>query len=321
MVMLARSAEDLYWVGRYLERSEQMARIIDVIYHRLLESPEDEREACWSDALLMLGFETSVLDSVGLDNDALATHCLVAAPSGSALDAVQRLRSNSRGNREHLPIELWEEINRLWLEFSAFDAESMDANEWCSLLRRRCQNIVGTADATWIRHDAWTYFTLGRLLERALLTTKVLAVRHRHHADGRSHEWNTTLRCCSALQAHRRLFPGFVDPRSVLALLLHSQAAPRSVNFCVVHLEQAVEQLGATPGARSRRVIGRIAADLRFGDPFELDDAEVSTVLGDIETELRRFGAALAAEFFLLPLETGLRSMRLGAADSIGSVG
>ena len=320
MVMLARSAEDLYWVGRYLERSEQMGRIIDVIYHRLLESPEDEREVCWSDALAMLGFEPSVLDTVGLDNEALAAHCLVGAGDGSAHDAVQRLRFNSRGNREHLPIELWEEINRLWLAFRIPDPASMDANEWCTLLRRRCQNIVGTADATWIRSDAWTYFTIGRLHERSLLTVKTLAVRHQHHAPNRSHEWNTTLRCCSALQAHRREFAGYGDARSIVSLLLHSEEAPRSVSFCVGHLEDAVTQLGADVSARTRRVVGRLGATLRFGDPFEMGDSEIDALFAEVETELRRFGAALAAEFFLLPLENGLRSLRLGAADSIGAV-
>lgn len=320
MVMLARSAEDLYWVGRYLERSEQSGRIIDVIYHRLLESPEEEREACWSDALAMLGFESAVLTDVGLDNEALAAHCLVGAGDGSSHDAVQRLRFNSRGNREHLPIELWEEINRLWLEFRIPDPASMDANEWCTLLRRRCQNIVGTADASWIRHDAWHYFTIGRLLERALLTCKVLAVRHQHHTHDRSHEWTTTLRCCSALQAHRREFSGYVDSRSIVSLLLHSEAAPRSVNFCIVHLEDAVEHLGADVSARTRRIIGRLGAILRFGDPFELADSDIEALLAEVESELRRFGAALAAEFFLLPLENGLRSLRLGAADSIGAV-
>ncbi len=320
MVMLARSAEDLYWVGRYLERSEQMGRVIDVIYHRLLESPEDEREACWSDALAMLGFEQAVISQVGLDNEALAAHCLVDAGDGSAYDAVQRLRFNARGNREHLPIELWEEINRLWLEFRIRDLPSMDANEWCTLLRRRCQNIVGTADATWIRTDAWTYFTIGRLHERALLTAKALAVRHRHHTADRSHEWTTTLLCCSSLQAHRRQFAGYHDARSIVSLLLHSEAAPQSVNFCVGYLEESVTLLGADVSARTRRVIGRLGAILKFGDPFELNDDDIESLLVDVETELRRFGAALAAEFFLLPLENGLRSLRLGAADTIGAV-
>lgn len=321
MVMLARSAEDLYWVGRYLERSEQMARTIDVTYHRLLESPEEEREALWLDALTMIGFPASTLDDVGIDNDALAAHCLAAPVDGSAIDAVQRLRFNSRGNREHLPIELWEEINRLWLEFRPDPDGPIEANEWCSTLRRRCQSIVGTADATWIRSDAWTYFTIGRLLERSLLTAVTLKIRHPHHTANRTHEWMTTLRCCSALQAHRRQFRGFGDPRSIISLLVHSETAPRSVNFCVGHLEDAIVHLGAPTNARSRRVIGQLAARLRFSDPAETPDDEIESFLDEIESELGRFGVALAAEFFLLPLENGLRSLRLGAVDSLGGIG
>lgn len=318
MVMLARSAEDLYWVGRYLERSEHMARVIDVVYHRLLESPEAERLVCWTDVLAMVGFPADTIDLVGLDNDRLARHCLIGAGQGSALDAVQRVRENSRGNREYLPIELWEEINRFWLEFRD-DGHAIDAAEVCSMVRRRCQSIVGTADATWLRSDAWVYFTIGRLIERALLTATLLRVRHPHHDMEKPHEWATTLRYCTALQAHRRLYPGFHDPRSIVDLLLFSEEAPRSVHFCVHHLDDAIEQLGSDSKARSKRVIGRLRATLRYGDAFELSEADLSEVFDSVERELRRFGASLAAEFFLLPLETGLRSLRLGAADSLGS--
>ena len=317
MVMLARSAEDLYWVGRYLERCEHMARTIDVVYHRLLESPESERRVCWADILSATGFPAETIDEVGVDNDRLARHCLVGAADGSALDAVRRLRENSRGNREYLPIELWEEINRLWLAFRVDDERPIDAGEVCSMLRRRCQNIVGTADATWLRTDAWAYFTIGRLVERALLTTTMLRVRHRHHAPGRHHEWSMTLRCCTALQAHRREFSGSTDPRSIVALLMFSDVAPRSVHFCVGHLDDAIDQLGADPRARSKRVIGRLRATLQFGDAFELAESDMIDTFTDVERELRRFAASLAAEFFLLPLETGLRSLRLGAADSL----
>jgi len=236
------------------------------------------------------------------------------------MDACQRCRANSRGNRENLPIELWEEINRFWLEFRRDPDGFLEANEWCSMLRRRCQSIVGTADSTWMRSDPWTYFTIGRLLERSLLTAGTLRIRHPHHTAGRTHEWMTTLRCCSALQAHRRQYPGFGDPRSIIALLVHSETAPRSVNFCVGHLEDAIVQLGAPANARSRRVIGQLAARLRFSDPVETPDDEIDVLLAEIETELKRFGAALAAEFFLLPLENGLRSLRLGAVDSVGGV-
>ncbi len=316
MVMLARSAEDLYWLGRYLERSEHMGRVIDVVYHRLLESPEAERRMCWDDLLEMTGFPPETIDEIGLDNDQLAAHCLVGAEHGSALDGVKRLRENSRGNREHLPIELWEEINRLWLEFRD-DGGPVDASEVCSMLRRRCQSIVGTADATWLRSDAWTYFTIGRLTERALLTTIMLRVRSRHHVPEKPHEWAMTLRCCTALQAHRRQYSGFHDPRSISDLLLFSEAAPRSVHFCVRHLDDAIDQLGADPRSRSKRLIGSLRARLRFTDVFEMADSDLEQMLRDVEHELRRFGASLPAEFFLLPLENGLRSLRIGAADSL----
>lgn len=323
-MMLARSAEDLYWIGRYLERAEHMARSIDVVYHRLLESPESERRHVWSEALRMNGFPDDTLEHISadadrIDNEAVARYCMTSGADGSALDGVRRLRANARGNREHLPIELWEEINRFWLDFRPDGEEAHDAAAVCSMVRRRCQSIVGTADATWSRTDPFTYFTLGRLLERALLILALLRTRQHHHTLDRPLEWSMTLRCGTALQAHRRAFAGFHDPRSIDAVLVYDSAAPRSVHFCVGHLRRALDRLEAPQRARSRRVISRLEADLEFGDPFDMAIDDIAVAYGAIDTEIRRFGAALAAEFFLLPLETGLRSLRLGAIDSMGS--
>ena len=128
-----------------------------------------------------------------------------------------------------------------------------------------------------------------------------------------------TLRCGTALQAHRREFSGFHDPRSIDAVLLYSASAPRSVHFCVGHLRRSLDRLDTPQRARSRRVISRLEADLEFGDPFDMSPTDLAETYASVDTELRRFGAALAAEFFLLPLETGLRSLRLGAIDSMES--
>lgn len=321
MVMLARSAEDLYWMGRYLERCEQLARTIDVTHHRVLESPPDERERCWVDALTMNGFDPGLIGEIGVDHGRLVDHCLLDDAGGAARHVVRWVRENSRGNREHLPIELWEEINRFYLEVDrsvpagGFRGEP---HEFCTLLRRRCQGILGTAEATWMRDDPWWFFTTGRLVERAMATVVLLSARRDRHTRSRPHEWTTTLRCATALQAHRRLFTGYTDARSLVALLVFSESTPRSIEFCLRHVVQILGHLGAPAESVALRTAGRRHGDLRYGDAFDLDADQIGVLLDDIAADLRRLDAAIAAEFFLLPVDAGLQSLRLGAVDSLG---
>ncbi len=129
--MLARTAEYLFWAGRYLERTEATARLLNVTYHRLLEVTPAEEELAWTDVLVALG-SSDEFDEVGsAPTSAAVTAFLVMGPDnpGSVLGTVARARENARGVREHLPMEVWEALNGLHLALGSRDLPSELAGE------------------------------------------------------------------------------------------------------------------------------------------------------------------------------------------------
>lgn len=301
--MLARTAEYLFWTGRYLERAEQTARLLDITYHRLLEAPPGEREAAWLEVLDLVGL-AGEFEAVGRPVSAPEVSLyLVLSPEnpGSILSAVEQARSNARGVREQLSIELWEAINSFCLELRARDLRLDLVNQPHDLygfVRRQTQGIVGVANATWVRDDGWRFFTLGSFLERAEMTARLVRLRHPRHVRGANHEWFATLRISSALQAHRRRYRGAFEPASVVELLLLAEELPRSVRFCLAQASDILATLDPASQRRSARLLGRLRAHLDYADLDELLHGDLAGELRSIELAIHRVSDAIGGEYF-----------------------
>ncbi len=321
MVMLARSAEDLYWFGRYLERTEQTARFVDITYHRLVESPQHQRRAAWVRVLASLGLSPAEYEHVALDNSDEVMRFLVDGHPGSITGGINRLRHNARGLRELLPVELWETVNRFYLQYNELDlASEMGTNlhEFLMLVRRRCESVSGTADTTWLRSDPWKYFSMGRYLERAILIAQLLSTLPSDDPEVIA-EWGAVLRSASAVQAHRMTYQRAHTPQSVAELLLTNPQVPRSVLFCINEVHEIVQSFDVNAPNTTRRT-GRARANLEFAEPDALVGHGLIYLLATVHADLSGVSVALAAEHFLVPLQRGLHSVRLGAFDSPGEL-
>jgi uncharacterized alpha-E superfamily protein len=302
-MMLARAAEYLFWAGRYLERAEQTARLLDITYHRLLEAPPSERDPAWAEALELVGLDAQFAASGRPHEGREVTSFLVGdhLTSGSIVAAVEQVRDNARGVREHLSIELWEAVNSFCLELRTRDvAAELEAHPhaFFGFIRRQCQGIVGVANATWIRDDGWRFFTLGLMLERASLMSRLLWIRHPRHQPGANHEWYATLRIGSALQAHRRQYRGAFEPATVVELLLLSPELPRSVLFCLRQATTITGRLDPASQGRSSRLLGRLLARVEYADLGAIVAGGVTDELAAIEVEILRACDAVAGEYF-----------------------
>ena len=257
--MLARTAEYLFWTGRYLERAEDTARLLDVTYHRLLEAVPGHEHEAWLD----------VLRSVGLDDeyertgrpvtpDAVSAFLVVDPTNqGSIRQCVTQARTNARGVRELLAVELWEALNSLHLDLQARDLVRdvrLQPHELYGFIRQGVQSVIGVADGTWVRDDAWRFFMLGLLLERAEMGVRSLRIRQSHHRDDDVHEWYATLRAASALGASGRSAQAAANSRPNCAALWYRSAASRAS----ARSRAACNSAGhATSGLTSARVRGR----------------------------------------------------------------
>jgi uncharacterized alpha-E superfamily protein len=269
-------------LGRaHLERAEDTARLLDVTYHGLLEGGG-------SDAPMAL---QEVLDALQLSGAFRSRHRKVTAEalvqflvldeshSSSIAAAISRARENARNVREHLSTELWEALNSTYLELRAEGrAEELAAHphEFYRRVRSRCQLVAGAASETMARRDAWRFLLLGRLVERAEMTCRLLRVRApRTNGDGSDdiHYWLVMLNAVSALESYARRFGAEVTPARVLEYLVLAPDFPRSVLFCLRGIEGGV----AAPAVR--RALSRIRAELEYQDVGELLDRGAANAL------------------------------------------
>ncbi len=318
--MLARHAEDFFWTGRYLERAEDTARMLDVTYHGLLESPLADSREVWRALLRVLQLEQGFTErGGGTATGAEVTEFLVLDGDnpGSILSAVMRARDDARNVRERISTELWEAINAFYLELRARDLRADLEREPYGLYRMvksRCQAVVGVAAETMARDDGWRFLQLGRLLERAEMTTRLARVRWRQHGAPDATEifrhWVALLRSVAAFEAYVRRCSGAIHAAGVLEFLLCSREFPRSVLFCVRAVEEELAQLSGHDRPRQpQRLLGRVRAELEYLEIRDLEQQGLEGFLDNLQSGLFQVAHAVEREFFPSGAEAELHAL------------
>ncbi|MEX0831456.1 MAG: alpha-E domain-containing protein [Nitriliruptoraceae bacterium] len=324
MSMLARLAENLFWAGRYVERAEDTARMVDVTYHTLLESPPHEMESSWFELLDVLHLAgayagkplsgEAVMEFLVLDRDT----------RGSIAASVARARENVRSVRELVSSELWAAVNDLHLMMAARDLRQDLADqpfELFAAIRSSCMTIYGAASETMPRDDGWRFMALGRLLERAEMTCRLISVRYaqlealggpslRFQRDPAEpaqvqgadrtdfHQWVAVLKSASALEAYRRRYRSSMDPGDVVEFLLLEPDLPRSVMFSLTSAMTLLEQVGRGRSSRSVRALGRTVAAVKYRDVTELFEEGLIDFLETVQRDVALVAELIADEFF-----------------------
>jgi uncharacterized alpha-E superfamily protein len=267
--MLSRVAEALFWVGRYVERAEDTARLLDVHFHEVLEDPRvDEADAC-AVLLTVMGVseETArrhrdiraLMDLLGYDE---ATHI-------SIVGALAAAWQNARSAREALSAETWECLNSTRNSLPARVAAARDFGPapFFSYVRERAAAFAGYAEAGMSRDASYDMLILGRSLERVDMTARLLASEV--GVGTRSEGWTSILRACSAHEAYLRTYQQGVTAPRVVEFLLLDRLFPRSAFHALRAGEDALARLDPVSersalGDPARRAIGRARTDLEF---------------------------------------------------------
>ena len=275
--MLSRAAEALFWIGRYAERAEDTARLLDVHFHQVLENPStDESQTAKVIATVMGRHDTvpatirEVLELLAFDTE---------NPSSIA-GSLTAARQNARGVRESLSSDIWECLNTTFLELPrrVSTARQFGPAPFFTYVRQRAAMFSGYVASTISRDAGYDFLALGRSLERADMTARLLAAAV--STPTRDDDWVTTLRACSAHEAYLRTYQRGMEVRLVLEFLLVDRLFPRSVLHALTVGDEALARI-EPPMERSnrgvhaydaRRVLGRVRTDLEFLPPDKLLD-------------------------------------------------
>lgn len=268
--LLSRVAESIFWIGRYVERAEGTARILDVIVHHSLE----ERGADSSEAAARL------LTVMGLPAPSVppdlweVTEVLAHDPSSpsSIAGALIAARDNARAVRHVLPVELWEKINSTRVELHSEWELSQRAgpSTYLNFVKNQIAAIVGLADTTMSRDETWLFFTVGRSLERTDVVARQLASLPLEQLSESG--LVTLLRSCGGYEPYLRLAHGVVKLDPVVNFLLRDGLFPRSAFAALVTCESCLAQMSGASSTwdEARGLVGLARAELEFSSPAML---------------------------------------------------
>jgi len=279
--VLSRIAESLFWIGRYVERAEDTARILDVQTQLLLEDATlDEDETCHG-LLSIMGMENPP-EHVDLAY-VLSTLAYDSTSTVSIASAIGGARESARRARETLSVPLWEVINTTYRDIVSGSFVNRRPPHVFQWVVGRSALINGTADATMTRDEGWQFLMLGRCVERADMTSRLVATAS--ITAGTSAQWASTLRACGGYEAFLRTYRGQETERAAAEFLLLDRLFPRSVVFSLNRAEQcldALESSGQRAGFQNdaQRLLGRTRAELEY--------RSLSDVLVDLPTEMER---------------------------------
>jgi uncharacterized alpha-E superfamily protein len=300
--MLARNAESLYWIGRYVERADDTARILDVSVHQLLEDATVDADTASRTLLAVLGITPP--DGIVLDVWTL-TELVAMSPdrSGSIVSSISSARENTRVAREVVSSELWHCINAMWNAVPERQraARRVGPHEFFTFVENRAAMFAGLADSTMSRDDGWRFLVLGRSVERVDMIVRLLMSRVGDKPT--SPGWVTVLRSAGAHDTYLRTYRGALDSSRVVQFLLMDRLFPRSVFHALTQAEACLQELERGPSARiganaeSARLLGKARSDLEFLRPAELLD-DLTGRLQSLQTTVRELGEAVSRQYF-----------------------
>jgi uncharacterized alpha-E superfamily protein len=261
--MLGRTANDLFWMSRYIERAENIARLLEVGYRiALLPREGHGRDDEWRSTLRSVGCERGYLERYGAyDTRHVVNFVLFDTENPSSVySCLSTARRNARAQRTALTREMWESLNAAWLEFSAIDANTMAPNALPPLLdwiKERSALFRGALLNTILRNDTFFFSQLGTFLERADNTARILDVKyyvllpHSELVGGEidSVQWAAILRSVSAHRSYRWVYKDSYKPWRIADYLILNRQMPRSLRACYEDGAALVVSSAASTGA------------------------------------------------------------------------
>ncbi len=258
--MLGKTAGGLFWMQRYLERSENIARLVDAGFRIALtrsEAAEDE----WASVLTTAGVRRAYSQRYDKVEGSSVINFLLRDKTNpsSVLSVIESARNNARLVRTALTREVWEATNECWMTLKEALRTQISDNELpdvLSLIRQQSAQVRGAQSGTMMRNDIYFFAQLGTFVERADSTARILDVKYYVLLPSLSYvgssldnvQWETILRSVSAYRAFRWLNPGETNPRNIAQFMILDQVMPRSLAFCASRMASALEAIAREYG-------------------------------------------------------------------------
>jgi uncharacterized alpha-E superfamily protein len=316
--MLSRVADAIYWMSRYVERAENVARFVDVNLHLALDFPEGTEQ--WAPLVATTGDDEAFAKRYGEPSRDNVIEFLTfdRESPNSIISCLALARENARSVREVISSEMWEQANNAYLMVmeAARSRMALEAtHDFFTAVKQASQLFVGITYLTMSHTEGWHFSRLGRLLERADKTSRILDVKYflllpQPTDVGTtldSLHWGALLRSASAFEMYRKRHGAIVPPKVVEYLLL-DRRFPRTVRYCLNKAERSLHAItGAAIGTwtnGAERELGRLNAELSYADTKEILGRGLHEYIDDLQKRLNYVSQSVYDTFFAMkPLD------------------
>jgi len=313
--MLSRTADNLYWLSRYVERAECLARILDVA-SRLASLPAAYGGSTneWESAVATAGCVDAFAAAHGEANEKTVTEFLAFSPDNpsSIRNCLEIARTNARSVRTALTVEMWDAINGAWHELNRFDPRGMSREEFARFLgfvKEASLRFDGSAYRTMLRNDVYWFSRLGVYVERADATARILDVKYHVLLPEKERvggpldyfQWASILRSVSALTSYHWVYRESVKPWLVADLLILNRQMPHSLASCYENISRYLDDLAAFYGRQgnSQRVARATLTKLSNAKMEQIFQSGLHEFINNFVADNNRLGAAVAEQYLV----------------------
>lgn len=310
--MLSRIADSLYWLSRYLERTDALVRSLHVNYALSLDKGEYHTQSWAQLAIMFSTADVSRREQLQNDPQAVVQHLIYDNINGNAIRAmVIKARENARGAQDHITKEVWEQVNQLYhLINNPMLLQRMQRNDTISVLDELGKELImynGMIDNTMPRNMGWNFMTLGKFTERCMITIEFAD----QHFDGVGYElahsrdilyWRNLLLSLSGYELHLKTYRSSQYNQNVADQVLFNKQFTRSVSYCLdrigFYLNKVIVANRSEEAQRLLKLYGRLHSRVEFADMEIVREKGIQTYLNELKTELLQFNNQLSQLFF-----------------------
>lgn len=327
--MLSRVADSIYWLNRYIERAENVARFVEVNLNLLMDNPVGVAQQ-WEPLIAVTGDRDDFVARYGEISAENALYFLTFDPESpnSILSCLRAARENARSVREIISSEMWAQVNEFYLMVEAAakrkPGDIRDINDFYAEVKMASHRFVGVMQATASWNESWHFGHLGRMLERADKTSRILDVKYflllpSAKAVGSpldNLQWIALLKSASAYEMYRKV-EHTITPASVARFLIFDPHFPRSIKFCLCQAQQSLRTIigpSEQVSHASERALGKLQADLEYLTFEEVFQTGLHEFLDRLQLRLNEVGNCIYDDFIAIPAPA---THRLGLLSSV----
>lgn len=332
--MLSRVADSIYWMSRYIERAENVARFVDVNFNLMLDLPLGSAQQ-WQPLVDITGDTREFAKRYGVANQQSVIEFLTfdSENVNSIASCLRAARENARSVREVISSEMWEQLNESYLMVNGaarVGGYPADPQELFASVKMASHQFAGVTDATMTHGEGWHFCQLGRMLERADKTSRIVDVKYflllptleDVGTTVDDMQWAAVLRSASAFEMYHKRH-GRISPTRIVEFLLLDREFPRAVQYCLMAARRSVHAISGTPTGMFRNsvehVLGALCSELAYAQIDDIIMTGLHEYLDELQTKMNQVGTGIHETFFaarVAPPAAGRRTRARSASAS-----